>query len=202
MMPNTRIQQVYRLGMATLACLSIGACTTYESQSFKVGKAGNVESAKIAVDADFSRYDRLQAAEMGIFFPANVSLSLEDQERLRATFRSAFLAELEGYDISREPGPTTMTVQASLIDLRKSNGMSPPAMVQDIAEFASSGSLVFLMEMRDSMSDTVLARAGDSAKSPALATSEGQTTDWQAVEDAAAHWAALFRTFLDNNLGR
>ena len=201
-MSNARILQVCRLGLAMIACLSIGACTTYESQSFKVGKSGNVESASIAVDADFSKYDRLQAADMGIYFPENVSLSLEDQTRLRSTFRNAFLAELEGYTISREPGPTTMTVQASLIDLRNSNGMSPPAMSQDISEFASNGSLVFLMEMRDSLSARVLARAGDSAKSPALATGDGQTTDWQAVEEAATHWAELFRAFLDNNLGR
>lgn len=201
-MSNSRISEVCRLGLAMLACLSFGACTTYESQSFKVSKAGNVESATIAVDADFSKYDRLQAAEMGIYFPANTSLSLEDHERLRATFRSAFLTALEGYDISREPGPTTMKVQASLIDLRNNIGTSLPAMSEDISEFATSGSLVFVMEIRDSISDAVLARAGDSAKSPALATVDGETTDWQAVEDAATHWAALFRSFLDKNLDR
>ncbi|MGB5411951.1 MAG: DUF3313 family protein [Woeseiaceae bacterium] len=201
-MSNSRISEVCRLGLAILTCLSLGACTTYESQSFKVSKADNVESATIAVDADFSKYDRLQAADMGIYFPANISLSQADQARLRATFRDAFLAELEGYDVSREPGPTTMTVQASLIDLRNSNGTSLPPMSEDISEFASNGSLVFLMEIRDSTSDKVLARAGDSAKSPALATGDGQMTDWKAVEDAAKHWAGLFRTFLDNNLGR
>ena len=201
-MSNTKIQQVRQLGLIMLACVAISACTTVETQSFKVGKAGNVESATIAVDADFSKYDKPQAVDMGIYFPANISLSLEDQKRLRAAFRSAFIAKLEGYEISREPGPTTMTVQASLIDLRNSSGMSPPALSQDISRFATNGSLVFLMEMRDSMSDKVLARAGDSAKAPALATGEGQLTDWKAVEEAAEHWATLFRGFLDNNLGR
>ena len=201
-MSNTKIQQVRQLWLIMLASVAISACTTVETQSFKVGKAGNVESATIAVDADFSKYDKLQAVDMGIYFPANISLSLEDQKRLRAAFRSAFIAKLEGYEISREPGPTTMTVQATLIDLRNSSGMSPPALSQDISRFATNGSLVFLMEMRDSMSDKVLARAGDSAKAPALATGEGQLTDWTAVEEAAEHWATLFRGFLDNNLGR
>lgn len=201
-MSNTKMQQVRQLGLIMLASVAISACTTVETQSFKVGKAGNVESATIAVDADFSKYDKLQAEDMGIYFPANISLSLEDQKRLRAAFRSAFSAKLEGYEISREPGPTTMKVQATLIDLRNNTGMSPPALSQDISRFATNGSLVFLMEMRDSLSDKVLARAADSAKSPALATGEGELTDWKAVEEAAEHWATLFRGFLDNNLGR
>jgi len=201
-MSNTKIQQACRLGLALFSSVALSACTTVESQSFKVGKAGNVESATIAVDADFSKYDKLQAEDMGIYFPANISLSLEDQQRLRETFRGAFIAKLEGYEITREPGPTTMKVQATLIDLRNNSGMSPPALSQEISRFASNGSLVFLMEMRDSLSDKVLARAADSAKSPALATGEDQLTDWQAVEEAAEHWATLFRGFLDNNLAR
>jgi hypothetical protein len=34
-----------------------------------------VESAQIAVGADFGKFDRLQAEEMGIFFPTGVAMS-------------------------------------------------------------------------------------------------------------------------------
>ena len=98
--------------------LSLGACTTVETQSFVVKKGGRVESSQIAVGADFSKYDRLQAADMGIFFPSGTEMRTEDEQRLRKSFRDAFIGELEGYSISREPGPTTMKVEASLIDLR------------------------------------------------------------------------------------
>jgi hypothetical protein len=47
----------------------------------------------------------------------------------------------------------------------------------------------------------VLARAADSAQAPAFATAAGTGTDWPSVEQAARHWAALFREFLDQNLG-
>lgn len=73
---------------------------------------------------------------------------------------------------------------------------------RDIREMATAGSLVFLMEMKDSQTDRVLARAADSAKAPALGTSEYSETDWQAVDEAARHWAKLFRQFLDQNLRR
>ena len=182
--------------------LSLVACTTVETQSFIVKKGSRVESAQIAVGADFSKYDRLQAADMGIFFPAGTTMQPEDEQRLRQSFRGAFLAELEGYSISREPGPTTMKVEASLIDLRGSTGAgsSLSSMRRDIRDLATPGSLVFLMEMKDSQTDKVLARAADSAEAPKLGTGPDAETDWQAVDDAAAHWAGLFRAFLDENL--
>ena len=182
--------------------LSLGACTTVETQSFVVKKGGRVESSQIAVGADFSKYDRLQAADMGIFFPSGTEMRTEDEQRLRKSFRDAFIGELEGYSISREPGPTTMKVEASLIDLRGPAGAGSAlySMRSVIRDLATAGSLVFLMELKDSETDQVLARAADSAKAPALGTSPDIETDWQAVDDAAAHWAQLFRDFLDQNL--
>lgn len=185
-----------------IASLVISGCSTVETQSFTQGRGGNVESAQIAVDADFSRYDRLQAEEMGIYFPAGVAMRVADLQRLRQSFRDAFIAELEGYSITREPGPSTMKVQASLIDLRGSAGTDVSSLRRDIRDMATAGSLVFLMEMKDSQTDRVLARAADSARAPALATGQHSETDWQAADEAARHWAKLFRQFLDQNLGR
>ena len=189
--------------LALVGCgLALGACTTVETQSFVVKKGARIESAQIAVGADFSKYDRLQAVDMGIYFPTGSELQPEDQQRLRKSFRDAFLAELEGYSISREPGPTTMTVEASLIDLRGPAGAGSAlySMRSDIRDLATRGSLVFLMELKDSQTGEVLARAADSARAPAIGTSPDVETDWQAVDEAAAHWAKLFRGFLDENL--
>lgn len=189
--------------LALVGCgLALVACTTVETQSFVVNKGARIESAQIAVGADFSKYDRLQAADMGIYFPADSEMQPEDQQRLRKSFRDAFLAQLEGYSITREPGPSTMKVEASLIDLRGSAGAGSAlySMRRDIRDLATGGSLVFLMELKDSQTDQVLARAADSAKLPAIGTSPDVETDWQAVDEAAAHWATLFRGFLDQNL--
>ncbi len=188
--------------VALLAILSLAGCagSKVESQSFRVAQNSKVASAQIAVDADFGRYDRLLATELGIFFPQTYVTSDEDTQRIRQIFRDAFLSELEGYAIVDKSGPTTMIVEASLIDLRNSAGTQMPQIRSSIRDLATPGSILFLMEMRDSVSDRVLARAADSAKAPTISTAAGEETDWASMEDAAQHWAALFRTFLDENL--
>ena len=185
---------------AGLAFTCLAACSATEVQSFNVPKNRNVESAQIAVDADFSKYDRLLAEDMGIYYSPKANVSQESVARLRKAFQDAFSSELQGYAIVKTPGPSTMTVEASLIDLRGTSTSDLPALRHDIQQVAKSGSLVFLMELKDSMSGKILARAADSAQAPPLATSGNAETDWKAVDDAARHWAGLFRKFLDDNL--
>jgi hypothetical protein len=181
--------------------MMLSACSTVETQSFTVSENRNVESAYIATNADFSKYNQLLADEMGIYFPQDNFTPPEDIQRIRQIFRSAFIAELKGYKIVDKPSPNTMKVQASLVDLRNSSG-SLLSLSREIRDIASHGELLFLMEMRDSESNAVLARAADSAQTPTFAAAAGSTTDWSSVEAAAQHWAALFRQFLDQNLGR
>jgi len=191
-----------RVAALALILAAAAACSTVESQSFNVAKGGNVESAQIATDADFGRYDRLQAEEMGIFFPAGSATRQDDLLRIRQIFRSAFIRELEGYMIVQEAGPSTMRVQASLIDLRGASAGAMPQMRREIQDVARSGSLVFLMEMQDSESGRTLARAADSTSAPTFASAAGTSTDWSSVTEAANRWAVLFRQFLDQNLAR
>lgn len=185
-----------------LAGLLGAACTTTSTQSFNVPKNSKVEASYIAVDADFGKYDRLFASDMGIFFPTDAAPSIEDQQRTRQIFRKAFLAELQGYRIVRTAGPTALNVQATLIDYRNASGADVPNVRRELKDIARPGAIMFLMELKDSESDKVLARAADSASAPAFSTSAGTSTDWTAVETAAARWAKLFRQFLDDNLNQ
>jgi len=183
-------------------CLPLFACTTVESQSFTATPNSKVDAAFVANDANFAKYDRLLADEMGIFFPQDSYTPPEDTQRIRQIFRSAFVDELQGYTVVETAGPSTMKVQASLIDLRNSSDGTLMSLRKELRDIASQGELLFLMEMRDSESDRILARAADSAQAPTFATDEGSTTDWNSVEDAARKWASLFRQFLDQNLGK
>jgi len=180
--------------------LIAAACTTTTTQSFNVAKNTNVEAAFVATDADFTKYDRLYASDMGIFFPTDAAPSLEDQKRTRQIFRQAFLSELSHYEIGREKGPAALDVQATLIDYRNASGRDVPSVRRELKDIARPGALMFLMELKDSESGRVLARAADSASAPAFSTSDATRTDWQAVEAAASRWATLFREFLDNNM--
>jgi hypothetical protein len=192
--------------LSCLSFLSIGAlmsgCTTTTTQSFNVTKNPRVEASVIAADADFSKYDRLMASDMGIFFPTDAAPSLDDQNRTRQIFRKAFLAELQGYEIVRSASPTALNVQAKLVDYRNASGADMPNVRRELKDIARPGAIIFLMELKDSGSGQVLARAADSASAPAFSTSPDATTDWAAVEAAAARWASLFREFLDENLDK
>lgn len=186
------------LGLAAFCFFTVG-CTTVETQSFRVADSPNVEAAYLATDADFSQYDRLSAAEMGIYFPDEAAPSDEDQQRTRQIFRDAFLGELEGFQIVKEPGPTTLMVQATLVDFRRASSVNASTVRRELRDIVEPGALLFLMELKDSESGKVLARAVDSASAPVF-SSASSGTDWSSVESAAARWAQLFRQFLDNNL--
>ena len=192
---------VFRLSTIALAVM-LSSCTTTTTQSFNVTKNPRVEASVIAVDADFSRYDRILANDMGIFFPEDAAPSVADQERTRQIFRTAFLGELVDYQIVRSPSPTALEVQPTLIDLRNATSPELPGMRRELREIARPGALIFLMELKDPRSGKILARAADSASAPRFSTSTSTITDWGAVEDAAARWARLFREFLDENLNQ
>ena len=199
---KTPITRKTIVAIATAAVL-LAACAAPTTQSFVKVENSRVDSSYIAVGADFSKYDRLSAEDMGIFFPTNRAPSVADQQRARELFREAFMAQLGGYEVVRNGrGPTTLQVQASLIDFTNAAPEDAMSVGREMRDFAKPGSIIFLMELKDSMSGTVLARAGDSADIPAFSTSSDVLTDWDAVEAAAQRWALMFREFLDDNLKR
>ena len=186
----------------TAVCLIAVACTTVETQSFKNTGSPNVKAAYLATDADFGKYDRLTAEEMGIYFPEDAAPSTSDQQRTRQIFREAFLGELAGYQIVTENGPTTLAVQASLVDFRSATYADASTVRRELRDFVEPGALLFLMELKDSESGRILARAADSASAPTFSSSTATATDWTSVESAANRWAELFRKFLDENLNK
>ena len=197
-----RIKQAPIVLFLLFAGLVTTGCTTTTTQSLVVNKSASVEASYVATDADFGKYDRLFASEMGIFFPTHAAPSADDQVRTRKIIREAFLGELSGYKIETKKGPTTLEVQASLIDYRSARAVDSVGIRPELRSIVKPGSILFLMELKDSKSGQVLARAGDSASAPAFSTSANTATDWSAVETAAARWAELFRIFLDENLNK
>jgi hypothetical protein len=187
------------LALAAISHIAV-ACTTVETQSFKNTGSPNVEAAYVATDADFGKYDRLTAEDMGIYFPEDAAPSADDQQRTRQIFREAFLGELKDYQIDDGPGPTTLMVQATLVDYRNATSVNASLVRRELRDIVEPGALLFLMELKDSESGKILARAADSASAPAFSSSVSGT-DWTSVESAADRWAKLFRQFLEDNLG-
>lgn len=186
-----------------LSGLVATGCSTTTTQSFNVVTNAQGETALIAPGANFSKYDRLNALDMGIYFPSDAAPSAADQQRIRQIFRDAFLSELGDYEVVQgEKGPTTLSVQATLVDFRNASVRDIQSVRRELRDLARPGVVMFLMELKDSRSESVLARAADSAVAPPFSTSADVPTDWSAVEEAAAGWATRFRRFLDDNLNR
>jgi len=189
-------------GVFIITALVLAGCSTTTSQSFNVVKDSAVEKSYVATDANFGKYRNLLGKDMGIHFPTNAPQSEEDIQRIRKIFREAFLAELDDYEIVSEPGPETLTVEPTLIDMRFGTVEDIPDLRGNLSSLAQPGQLLFLMELRDSRTDRVLGRAADNAGDPPqFYTPETSATDWDSVESAAQRWAGLFRQFLDKNLG-
>jgi hypothetical protein len=182
-----------------IAALLAGCSRTIVGPELQRNPDSRVEAAYIATDADFGRYDRLTGAEMGIFFPTNSRIPADDLDRMRQVFREAFLDELSGYRLVDAAGPGVLLVDASLIDLRTALYNDIPDLRREVQPLAKPGSLVFLMELKDSETGTVLGRAADSSLNPEIGTDDIEGSEWEAVEAAAQYWASLFRQFLDQN---
>jgi hypothetical protein len=189
-----------KLLVPALLSLAITSCgsTTYES--FRPIQDRNVDIAYVNVNADFSKYSRLMIEDMGIYYPTNSSLSESDIAKVRTAFQNAFRRQLEGYEIVEKPANDVAIVTGSLVDLRGAVVTELPNIHRDINKILEPGKLTFMIEMRDSKSDSVLLRAADTEKAPQLDQPEEVEESSEEVLEAAEHWAQLFRNFLDANL--
>ena len=185
------------------AQLMLTACTkTIYVGSFNRVPNTAVEYAYINEQADFSQYTKLMSGGLQIYVPEEVDPPPEpaDLERIREYFRNAFQQALgDDYEVVSEPGPGVLKVSAQIIDMKMTSGgavYEPSGRLRDIV---AHGELTFLMEMSDSQTEQVLARAGDKS---ADISAENEDATWADVQRSAEYWASLFRTWLDNSLGQ
>ena len=186
-----------------VATLLLSACTkTVYVVSFIGVPSTAVEYAYVNQEADFSRYSKLMPGGLEIYVPEDVDPPPDpaDLERIRTYFRDAFRQAIgDDYEIVSEPGPGVLKVSAQIIDMKMTSGgavYEPSGRLRDIV---AHGELTFLMEMSDSQTEQVLARAGD--KSTDISAEQDDAT-WADVQRAAEYWASLFRNWLDNSLGK
>ena len=201
---NTKNIPVTGVGIALLATaiLSLTACsTTTIVEPFYRPDGARVDQAYISPDADFSRYSKLLAQPLEIYYPTDAPAPSEDDlDRLRQIFREAFLNELAGYEIVSEPGPDVLTVLAQIVDLKVTGPLGTYESTGRLRQLITKGQLTFLMELHDSQSGRVLARAGETEDGSATSLTEAEAS-WAEVDVAAQRWAELFRSWLDENLG-
>lgn len=198
----TELSSPLRAGLLlVVAFVSLYACTkTIVTGSFNRVPNTAVEYAYINEQADFSQYTKLMNGGLEIYYPENEQRpDPADIDRIRAYFRDAFADAIgDAYEVVAEPGPGVLKVRGQVIDMKMTGGGTTIDASGRLRDVVAHGELTFLMEMSDSVSGQVLARAGD--KSSDISGEKDDAT-WDDVRRAAEYWAGLFRDWLDNSLG-
>jgi hypothetical protein len=134
--------------------------------------------------------------------PGNFALTPSQMETFKSEFQDAVVEALtkdDGYELTTEPGPDVMRITAALIDLVVSVPTEQLGRQQTYAR--SYGLVSLILELRDSESGEILARAAD-RRDPT------RNTDAQLAHVSTAyvradvrrlfnHWADLLRERLD-----
>lgn len=190
--------------LAVALVVLIAGCVQTTVESYRRVPDAAADEAFLKAGVDFSRYKRLQPERLEIYYyEGQGAPDSRDIERVRTIFREAFLDAVDDdYEIVSEPGPDVLGVRASLVDLKLSQTLGELPVKGRAAALVANGQLTFFMELTDSLSGEVLARAADQEK-PVDDTLDVVDTraQWVETEAAARRWAAMFRDFLDRRLG-
>ncbi len=192
------------LCVLTFLCLAMSACVKTTVSTYRKVPESRVDEAFISPNADFSRYRRLLPVPLEIYYyEGQAEPDPADLERVRRIFREAFLAAIgDDYELVDQPGPDALGVRASLVDLKLSPAIGTLPIRGRAASLVANGELTFFMELTDSVSGEVLARAADQEKASTDISYEGTDRSWAETEAAARRWAGMFRDFLNENLSR
>jgi hypothetical protein len=125
----------------------------------------------------------------------------EQKARLEATMREAFLEELarsEHFTIVDEPGPDVLLISVALLDVVSFVPPDPLGAGSDIY-LSRVGEATIVLELRDSITEAILARAIDRRAAEGIAgmTQSNRVQNRAEVRRLAQIWARMLRERLD-----
>lgn len=175
-----------------------------------------VDAAWVKPTLDLTPYKKLMVVSQGVSFrklepvsefqarkESRFPVKEENKARLSRELKTAFeteLGKLERYEIVNKPGPDVLLLVGAVIDVVSN---IPPDV--DSARFGrggvyltSVGDATLVIELRDSESGEILARAADrrAAESP-FAFEVNDVTAWAEVRRLASLWATQLRRRLE-----
>lgn len=180
-------------------------------------KGGTADKAWARPDMDLSQYSKIRLQGAGIEYrPGGESghtwsarskggpyeVTEKQKETLRAIMAEAFLEELgksQKFTLVNESGPDVLLVRGALLDVVSYVPPEPVGGRVDVY-LSSVGEATLVLELRDSITETTLARVVDRR----AAEQVGGTVQWSnrvtntsEVRRLARRWASLLRARLD-----
>ncbi|MDJ0929259.1 MAG: DUF3313 family protein [Gammaproteobacteria bacterium] len=190
--------------LLSVVIVAITSCTQTTVETFRKPAESRADDAYFKSGVDFGRFSKLKPVALEIYFyEGQGQPGPETVARIRRIFREAFLAEIgDDYPIVDAAGPDVLGVRASLVDLKHTQALGSLPVKGRAARLVANGQLTFFMELTDTETGEVLARAADQEKAPAEPLGMSEDRVWVETEVQAKRWAGMFRDFLDENLNR
>ena len=181
------------------ALLLLTACTTVNV--FEYQKDSRADDVYLKQGVDFSRYQAVQIRAISVWYPnatAQADENARDNNIAKAQnlFKQVISDELgENYQVVDQPGRDALWLHVEFIDLRSLNPGDPiPAAVSQKEFNTRAGHITLVAELRDSVSEEVLARAADLGRK-----SQGGPgiVEWDEIEADFRKWAVMLREWMD-----
>jgi hypothetical protein len=176
-----------------------------------------MDLAWVKADLDLHGYDKLMLAGVEMAFrevdakggyyrpgrsdQTEFPISAESRAKLREVFGQTFREELgksKRYTLTDKPGPGVLVLVGTLIDIVSA---VPPDNAPGRYEvyLRSVGEATLVLELRDSVTNEVLARVADrrAAATAGYPINANPVTAWSEVGRLARSWATLLRNRLD-----
>jgi hypothetical protein len=182
-------------------------------------RSSRFQYAWLKPDADFARYSQVMMDPVTVAYKrppretesrrnpdrGNFALTSEQMAAMKRYFAEAFekeLATLENFTLVHAPGPGTLRVEASLIDLVV-NVPTRPGPGSDLVFTTSAAQMTLVLELRDAITGEILARVADrrDTQSGSGAVSDltysTPATNTGALRLLFKRWARILATRLD-----
>lgn len=223
----------YRTSIPTIALLALGLAgcasstptidTSPEAEVTFDGlreiKGGSADQSWARPGVDISQYSKIMLQGAGIEYrPGGTKgtswsarsrggpyeVTEQQKQWLRAVMIEEFLTELEKsehFEIVEEPGPDVLLIRGSLLDVV--SYVPPEIAGRNEVYISEVGQATLVLEIRDSITETILARAIDRRAADVRGTGRlnlqesNRATNTAEVRRLARRWAGLLRMRLD-----
>ncbi len=185
--------------VAVCAVLLVAGCTRVEVYQ-EIGDA-RLQRVYLKENVDFSAYHAVLIDSISVWYPPGRGPDAQALQTIDALFQQAMRKALRGvYPVVDTPARDALRVHVEFIDL---SAVAPdqdiPPALQRYRFDAAPGRITLVGELKDSVTDEVLARAADSGIGELWV--RGEVLDRDSLEIDFRRWAIIFRDWMDEVTG-
>jgi len=183
-----------------MVLLFLSACASVDVYEYQ--NDSRADDVYIKQGVDFSRYNSVQIRAISVWYPNDAAhpdenVSGRNIAKAQNLFKQVMIDELgDNYKVVDQPARDALWLHVEFIDLRSLNPGDPiPAEVRGKKFRTQAGHITLVAELRDSVSEEVLARAADLGRQ-----SQGGPgiVEWDKIEADFRKWAVMLRDWMDD----